>query len=81
VDGALGSDLPIANLAASLLGLFGQAFDWLVPGALLGMPGLLLLAAVAAQMFGAFAWLPLVRRKIGGFGFGDQRVGGVPNSR
>ena len=79
-DGVDGTDLPIANLTASLLGLFGQAFDWLVPGALVGMPGLLLLAAVFAQMFGAFAWLPLVRRKIGGFGFGDRRIASVWDS-
>lgn len=64
-------ELPIANLASSTLGLFGKAFDWLVPGALVSVPGLLLVVAVLAQMFGALAWLPLVRRKIGGFGFGS----------
>ncbi len=44
-SGAAGGDteLPIANLAASTLGLFGSAFDWLVPGALVAGPGLLLL--------------------------------------
>ncbi len=70
------SELPIANLAASTLGLFGSAFDWLVPGALVAGPGLLLLIVILAQMFGALAWLPLVRRKIGGFGFGDSPAGG-----
>jgi hypothetical protein len=62
--------MPIANLAASTLGFIGRAFDWLVPGAMLTVPGLLLLLAIAAQAFGALAWLPLVRRKIGDFGLG-----------
>jgi VCBS repeat-containing protein len=73
-DGPAG--MPIVNLAASTLGLFGKAFDWLVPGAMLTVPGLLLILAIGAQAFGALAWLPLVRRKIGGFGFGaDERRG------
>lgn len=70
-NGASGADMPIANLASSTLGLFGQVFDWLVPGAALSVPGLLLFLAILAQMSGALAWLPLVRRKIGGFGFSD----------
>jgi hypothetical protein len=48
--------------------LFGRAFDWAVPGLLLSVPGLLLVLAIAAQAAGALAWLPLVRRRIGGFG-------------
>ena len=70
------TQMPIANLAASTLGLFGKAFDWLVPGALVTVPGLLLIVVIAAQMFGALAWLPLVRRKIGGFGFGEPAAAG-----
>jgi hypothetical protein len=50
-------------------GLVGfGVFDWAVPGALLTGPGLLLLALIAAQAAGGLAWLPVVRRKIGGFG-------------
>ncbi len=64
------AEMPIANLAASTLGFIGRAFDWLVPGAMLTVPGLLLMLAIAAQAFGALAWLPLVRRKIGDFGLG-----------
>ncbi len=52
-----------------------RAFDWLVPGALLTVPGLLLMLAIAAQAVGALAWLPLVRRKIGDFGLGQERSG------
>ena len=32
------------------------------------VPGLLLLVIIGAQMFGAFAWLPIVRRKLRGTG-------------
>jgi VCBS repeat-containing protein len=70
VGTASAGDMPIANLAASTLGFIGRAFDWLVPGAMLTVPGLLLMLAIAAQAFGALAWLPLVRRKIGDFGIG-----------
>jgi hypothetical protein len=55
---------PLAQFAI----LFGRAFDWAVPGLVLSVPGLLLVLAIAAQAAGALAWLPLVRRRIGGFG-------------
>ena len=42
-------------------------FAWAVPGALLAAPGLLLILVILAQSMGALAWLPIVRRKIGGF--------------
>ena len=50
--------------------LFGRAFDWAVPGLALSVPGMVLILAIAAQAAGALAWLPLVRRRIGGFGSG-----------
>jgi hypothetical protein len=31
-------------------------------------PGLLVILVIGAQMFGAFAWLPIVRRKLRGTG-------------
>ncbi|MBA2701220.1 MAG: hypothetical protein H0U58_05885 [Chloroflexi bacterium] len=65
--------MPIVGLAADTLGLFGRAFEWLVPGALVTVPGLLLILAVAAQSLGALAWLPVVRRQVGGFGVGARR--------
>jgi hypothetical protein len=49
--------------------------EWAVPGAILTGPGLLLLILIAAQATGALAWLPVVRRKIGGFGPGRRRRG------
>jgi hypothetical protein len=41
---------------------------WLVPGLVLGLPGVLLLAIVAAQLLGAAAFLGLTRRTLGGLG-------------
>jgi len=54
---------------AQFAAFFGRAFDWAVPGFALAGPGLLLILAIAAQTAGALAWLPIVRRRIGGFGF------------
>jgi hypothetical protein len=39
---------------------------WLVPGLVLGLPGVLLLAIVTAQVLGAAAFLGLTRRTLGG---------------
>jgi hypothetical protein len=48
---------------------FGRGFAWAVPGLVLSVPGLLLvLVVIGAQALGAFAWLPVVRRRIGVFG-------------
>jgi hypothetical protein len=49
--------------------LFGRGYDWAVPGLLLSVPGMVLVLVIAAQAAGAVAWLPVVRRRIGGFGF------------
>jgi hypothetical protein len=49
-----------------------EAFDWVIPGVILTGPGLLLLALIAAQAVGAMAWLPVVRKRIGTFGFGRR---------
>lgn len=60
-------------LVSALLGSLGM-FDWLVPSALMTVPGLLLVLTVLLQLAGAFAWLPVVRRRIGEFGlFGARR--------
>jgi hypothetical protein len=47
--------------------------DWAVPGVILTGPGLLLLVLIAAQAVGALAWLPVVRKRMGAFGFGRRR--------
>jgi hypothetical protein len=60
------------GLTASSLGSLG-ALGWTVPTLAVSVPGLLLLLAIAAQTLGGVVWLPLVRRKIGGFGFVPKR--------
>ncbi len=48
-------------------------FEWAMPSALMAGPGLLILLLIGAQAVGALAWLPLIRRKLGSFGFGHRR--------
>jgi hypothetical protein len=51
----------------------GDGFEWAVPGLVLSVPGLLIvLLAIGVQLLGAAAWLPIVRRRIGAFGFGRR---------
>ena len=45
---------------------------WLVPGLVLGLPGVLLLAIVAAQLLGAVTFLGLTRRILGGIGIDTE---------
>ena len=61
------ADLGDIGLAAASLGGFG-AFLWAVPSLALSVPGLLLVVAILAQAAGGLAWIPVARRKIGGFG-------------
>jgi hypothetical protein len=46
---------------------FGD-IEWAVPAFALTVPGLLLIIAIAAQGLVSAAWLPFVRRWLGGFG-------------
>jgi len=43
-------------------------FDWFIPAAVVAGPGLLVILAIALQLLGALAWLPAVRRYLGGAG-------------
>ncbi len=56
---------------ASFDGFGGVA--WAVPAFALGVPGLLLIIAVGAQTIVSAAWLPFVRRWLGGFGVRRRR--------
>ncbi len=58
-DGAVPAPMPIALGA---LGLLGSIDIWIVPGLLLGVPGLLVVAFVILQAIGAMAWIPAIRR-------------------
>jgi outer membrane biosynthesis protein TonB len=42
------------------------SLEWLVPAAVLAVPGLLLVVAVAAQVVGGIVWVPVSRRVLGG---------------
>jgi hypothetical protein len=57
-----------AAVTAALDGLPGGLAVWAYPAFTLTVPGLLLIVAIAAQAAGAASWLPLVRRRLGGFG-------------
>jgi hypothetical protein len=56
-----------SSLGIEVLATLG-VFEWAVPGAVLTVPGLLLVVIIGAQTFGAAAWMPLVRRKLRGTG-------------
>ena len=55
-----------AIIDASFTGFDG--IEWAVPAFALGVPGLLLMIAVGAQTIVGVAWLPFVRRWLGGVG-------------
>jgi Big-like domain-containing protein len=60
---------PLGGIDLVGLGLI----DWAVPSVILGVPGLLVVIAVLAQMSGALLWLPVARRWLGGFGLRRRR--------
>ena len=55
------------DLAAGLdvMGQLDAAFVWFVPGAAVGVPGMLVILFVVLQAAGALAWIPAVRRMSG----------------
>lgn len=55
-------------------GAFG-GFEWVVPAALLAVPGLLLIVALLAQAAIGVVWLPMVRRHLAGVGLRRRRRG------
>jgi hypothetical protein len=44
-----------------------------MPAAMLGVPGLLFMLAVAGQLLGAAAWVPAIRRMLAGVGVRRRR--------
>jgi hypothetical protein len=66
---------PVTVAVASARVGAGQ-LAWLVPGLVLGLPGVLLLAIVAAQVLGAAAFLGLTRRTLGGLGIDTESTTG-----
>lgn len=61
-------------LASALESLPGGLVAWSYPALVLSVPGLLLVLAVIAQMAGALAWVPVVRRALGGVGLSRRRA-------
>jgi hypothetical protein len=59
-----GPEIDISQAAIESLG----SLTWAVPSLVLAVPGLLLVLAVIAQAVGGVLWLPVIRRRIGGFG-------------
>ena len=48
--------------------------EWLVPGLVLTVPGLLIVLVVLLQVIGALAWVPVARRRLGGADVVVRRV-------
>jgi hypothetical protein len=71
IPGDRGPRDPIGGLDdvafGTLNGFDGGLAAWAYPVFIVSVPGLLLLLAVAAQAIGAFAWLPVIRRRLGTF--------------
>ena len=59
---------------AGLFGGFGSSFAWAMPAAILGVPGLVFMLAIAGQLLGAAAWVPAIRRMLAGVGVRRRRV-------
>lgn len=79
IPGDRGPDEPVTGLAdaaiGTLGGLPGGLLVWAYPVFIISVPGLLLLLAVAVQAAGAFAWLPVIRRRLGAFELRRAREG------
>jgi Bacterial Ig domain len=67
----LGRDEP---LSVGGLSVAAGAFEWLVPGFVLTVPGLLLILIVLAQLVGGSLFLPLARRSLRGVGVERRRM-------
>jgi len=63
-----GGSTSVGPIAFGPFGTVGLGIEWVVPTALLTVPGFLLLVIGLAQIFGGFVWLPLVRRWLRGDG-------------
>ena len=60
-----GANTGLIGLGTDVLALLDAPLVWFVPGAVVGVPGLLVLLWVALQAVGALAWIPAVRRMSG----------------
>jgi VCBS repeat-containing protein len=70
--GSATAGIDFGSLSPALAG-FGGLLEWAVPGLVMSVPGLLLVVAIGAQVVGASAWIPIIRRSLGVFGVGRRR--------
>jgi hypothetical protein len=63
---------PVIDVSLAAIDRLGS-LTWAVPSLVLAVPGLLLVLAVMAQAVGGALWLPVIRRRIGGFGLGHRK--------
>ena len=68
---------PIDGVDVGGLGVagFDAVVDWAVPSLVLGVPGIVLVLAVGAQVLGGALWVPIVRRGLRGLGVRRRPVG------
>jgi len=71
---APGQDSSFSGFQDLFGGFSGSGFAWAVPAAMLGLPGLLFMVVVAVQVLGAAAWVPAIRRQLGGVGANRRRA-------
>jgi hypothetical protein len=60
------------NATVGFDGAIGIIGPFIVPGLLAAGSGLLLILLMLAQAVGTLVWLPVVRRRVGSFGFGRR---------
>lgn len=60
------------GMGLNILAMLDGPFVWFVPGAAVGVPGLLVIVFVSLQAVGAMAWIPAMRR-LGGDDRGKNR--------
>ena len=67
MPGVDGVDPKAGSIALSGLAFFPFAsVEWLVPGLVLTVPGLLIVVVVLIQLVGGLAWIPIARRRLEG---------------
>jgi hypothetical protein len=67
---------PVQSFIDTQLTTPTAAVEWAVPAMALTVPGILVIFAVGAQSAAGMVWVPIVRRRLGGFGPWRRRVRG-----
>jgi hypothetical protein len=68
-----GADTGGVGLSSTSLAFSGGVFAWAVPGAVLAVPGMVVVLAVGLQVLAGAVWLPIARRRLGTFGVRRRR--------